>query len=387
MSSQRRISTWLLASLVILMVGPAAVGQRLAVKVKKAITPDGVVASPIVLIEDGKIRAVTADASKVPSGYRHVDRSKHTMAPGMIDVASLAGALFDLTENAAVIDENCRAVDALNPTHRDFELLVRSGVTTVLVSPGNTNLVGGRGVVVKTAGAGDRVVGDGPVKLALASDVYNAGRLASRFPTSFIGARKLLRETLDGAKKNDGKSPICHLVRGRLPGLAWVRTRGEILAMTDLAKKNGMDVSLIGAAGIRKVLPALKGSGFRVALAPLSFTSSRAQRSLPAIVAKAGLRVAFYGDTPRNHPELLRISAALAARQGLSAKAALASVTSTPAAMAGVAKRVGSIEVGRDADFILFDGDGPLDLTAQIAEVWIEGRRVHSAKDSKESRR
>lgn len=90
------------------------------------------------------------------------------------------------------------------------------------------------------------------------------------------------------------------------------------------------------------------------------------------------MRVAFFAETPKRHPDALRQGAIAAARGGLSRRAAIASITGDAAAIAGIGERVGRLAVGLDADFLVLSGD-LLDARSRLHETWIDGRRVYRA--------
>ena len=356
--------------------GQAQANALIAVVAKKIVTGAGPdVENAALLIEGGRIQGIVA-AGQIPPSAVVVDRSDACLAPGYVEAYSSAGSLFDLEEDYATIDQFARVADALNLEHRDFDLLAESGVTTAVIVPSHRNIVAGSCAVVKTAGAAERLIlADGPLKMALSMDTLTTKRM----PTSFIGAADTLRSALTAAKGADAEStPLGKLVRKQRGGILWAQTERELRAALALRQALDLDFSILGAADARETLALMKDIGLRVALAPLAFADSRRTLTQPRALEAAGVKVAFYADSPRRSADGLRVSAALAARNGLSRAAAIAAVTLTPAELAGAGMRVGSLAAGKDADFVVLSGD-PLDLSSRLQETWIAGQRVKKA--------
>lgn len=365
---------WTLCLVAVLGSALAHAQDKTAVRCGRlVVSGDEIVEGGVLLIDGGRIREAGADV-KIPDGWRVVDRSKYTVMPGLIDVYTVAGAPNDLDESADPVDEGARAADVLDGHHRDFGLLLRAGVTSVAILPSHRNVVGGAGCVVKTGGRGQRIVtADSPVKLSMSNDAFRA----DRFPTSYMAARKLFRDTLERAKKGTAGAALNDLAAGKRAGICWAQTERDLAIVLGHRKRLGLErLSILGARDARKVLEAARGAGVRMAIAALDLDAAKANLLLPKEMQAAGVDVAFYNETPKGNPDRLRISAALAARHGLAPAAAVDSITRVPAEMAGVAERVGSLAAGRDADFVVLDR-GPLDLSGRIREVWVGGRRVH----------
>lgn len=365
-------------------VAQAPANEKIAVMTKCVITGTGETQKDgVLLIDGGRIVSITTP-DQIPQGYAKVDRTNAVAAPGFIDVMSVASAPFDLDETKTAVDAEARVADALNLKHRDFGLLAAAGVTSAVILPGASNVVSGSGAVVKTAGGRDRLVAaDQPMRLNLGREAGSG----DRFPTAFMSAKSLLRETLEDAKRPErAETALGQAVRKQRPTAFWANEAREMRAALEFKKDLDIEFSLFGAAALRETLPLFEKTGMKVAIAAIDFTSSKRALTLPKMIEDAGLKLAFYAETPRRAPESLRLAAALAAKNGVSVKAALASVTSVPAEIAGVEARVGTLAAGKDADFVLFSGD-PLDLSSTHAETWIQGERVWKKAHGTESGR
>lgn len=363
-------------ALMLLLSSVAMSQSQLGIRAGHIILSDGSVqVGGWVLIAGGKITGVLPPTEKLPKGYHLVDRSNAYVSPGFVDVVSSAGAPHDLIEEEDVVDENALAVESLSPVHRDFEILPAGGVTSVVLLPAASNIVGGRGAVVHTGENADRVVaGATPMALSLTSASYASDKQA---PTSFAGAHDLLRGALAAARQPKGRvaSPLSMAVRGELATICRVSGDREIAAALTLAMSFGLDLTLVGCTGVLETLDALGERKIRVALPVPSLSGNRRSARLPAMLAEQGAIVALYAGSPTPSPESLRIGASLAVRGGLSRKAAMASITSLPAVIAGCKGRIGALTKGASADLALFTGH-PLDLSSKHIETWVAGKRV-----------
>lgn len=360
-----------------LLTATVSAQGRLAIEAKRIITaPGSVVEGGTLLVENGKVKAVQKDG-KAPAGWVVVDRRDAVIAPGFVDVVSRASAPSDLEENADAIDLRTHAADALELDHRDFGLLRAAGVTAAVILPGDSDVVSGIACVVKSGGRDRIVAAEGPVVMNLGTSVHSR----TRMPTSFMGAVAMLRENLERAQVVglDKGGALTRFVRGRRRGLCRVPTEKSVRAFTSLQSQFEFNAALVGTVdSIRDV--SLRGSGMEVVLPTLSTESTRRELILAGELERDGVDVAFRAVTPTKGAASLRLSAALAARHGLSASAALASITSIPARIAGADDRIGTLAPGRDADFVVLGGD-PLTPSSRVLETWIGGARVHTAEE------
>lgn len=365
---------------VLALVGLCATGtlaqSRLAIRAKHVITAPGqVVEGGVLLVENGKVKGVQA-LKEIPEGWTVVDRSNAVIAPGFVDVVSMASAPNDLDEEAAAIDTGARASRALAKHHRDFGLLRASGVTTVVVLPGNGNVVSGQAAVVKTDADMTMVAAAGPLSVNLGSAVHSRTEL----PTSFMGAVAMLRQTLEKAQMVglDKGGPVTHFARGRLRGLCRAPTEKAARALIAMRDQFKFEAAIIGNVDALRDI-ALTGKGLDVILPAPTMVTSKRELVFPAELSRDGVHVAFRAETPTRSADALRMGAALAARHGLSAKAALAAITSVPARMAGADEKIGTLAAGRDADFVVLSGE-PLSPASRVLETWIGGDRAHRAE-------
>ena len=159
-------------------------------------------------------------------------------------------------------------------------------------------------------------------------------------------------------------------------GLGVIR---DVSAVPTIPVKGGLytvDAVLLHADSGARVVPQIKESGMSVILSPLGISDSIEYLSTPAKFSEAGVPFAFASDSPLTGESYLRLSATLSMRYGLSREKALRALTLSAAEILGVSKEVGSLEMGKLADLVVFDGD-PLDLSSDILLVMVGGKVVY----------
>ena len=164
--------------------------------------------------------------------------------------------------------------------------------------------------------------------------------------------------------------------------------REEPLNSEEALSRVGGDAELLAELagilleGLPGQLAAVRGANAGVVLSPLTINSRKPALDLPAKLAAEKIRFAFATDAPlRGGPESLRLSAALAVRNGCPRDRALAAITQEAAGLYNLENRVGSLRIGRDADWLVLSGD-PVDLSSRIHSVHVAGREVWKAKES-----
>ncbi len=382
MTRSRNISAVALACIVavvgLLRPTPAAAEGRFAVRAAGYLDAEGkLIADVTLLVNDGKIKAIGENV-KPPSGCIVLDRPAAILGPGLIDPHVSLGTLGLTAEAANAIETEADAADLFNRHHHDFDRAVRAGITTVILAPSSTHLVGGSTAVVKTAGdvAGRRLLGSGPIKLSLRGEAYSTRRT----PTSLQGGLSDLRARIVEAKKSRrDKSPFARWARGETAAIVDVDTDAALSALSRFAEETSVRCVGLHANLAAERMSAAKSLGQCLILGTYGFSDPLRYTRLPGLLKAEGVPFALTSNAPRHGPELLRVGAAIAMKQGLPPADALAAMTTTPAQIAGVSRRVGSLEPGKDADFVVMSGH-PLHLTSRILEVYVDGNRVYHAE-------
>lgn len=342
--------------------------SSLAIHADKALLADGrTLDGAWIVVEGGKIRSIEAggDAPSDASRYEH----HGWISAGLIALHAYAGGTNELRDPTRAALPEARAAWAFDPTHPEFADCVKQGITSLVLTPTPQSLVGGVSAVVKCSG------GTFVSREAQLAFGFSARSLASnRFPTSVAGSvaelEKLLEKPVGALKQAKD---------GDLPVLFEVSARPDVLRAIEFARKHELKGALSGAEWSGELAQLVKDSGLSVVLPPLSIGEDlRTLRAVRAL-GEAGVPFGFGIDVPLSHPAGLRISAALCVRAGLKTEQAWRALGVDAARIAGVEKRIGALEKGLDADFVLWSGE-PLDLASSVEAVFVDGKLVYSAE-------
>ncbi len=355
----------------------------------------------VVLVRDGKIEAVGSRLA-VPPGY--TVHEAEVITPGLVDAHTVVGLTGYLnqshdqeqTENSSPIQPQLRAIDAYNPEDPLVAWIRSFGTTTIHTGHGPGKLISGQTMIVKTAG---RTVEEAMVRpwAAVACTLGTGAREDQGSPGTRAKAAAMLRARLLEAEaylkrqENPGKGDppardlekesLAAVLRGEVPLLVTVHRAADLLTALRIAEEFKIRVWLDGAAEVGLVMDRVRESGFPVIVHPPMQRAFGETENLsmetPAKLAEAGipfaLQTGFEGYVPKTRVLLFEVAAA--ARYGLAPAAALRAATLGAAELLGIADRVGSLEPGKDADLVLFDGD-PLEYTSHVVGVFIDGRKV-----------
>lgn len=350
----------------------------------------------IVTIKDGKITSVTKGSK--PSGKSSL--SVAAITPGMIDLSVRIHGGFASVEQSKEVQPHRSVEAAVDVYTHAWDRQVRSGVTTALVNPVDRNVIGGLGVVMKTAGANSveartvksRAVlrgaigtepsgGNHPV-FGSATDFY------SRRPTTRMGVewewRKAFYDAAQREEPIEGDEQLLAALRGELPVFiqAWATQdiRTAVFLKEEMARQGFGEMNLIvdAAAEAWREPDLLVRTKSSVVLPPFPMkgrTSDSAFMAwnVAALLHDRGIPVALSSHGARDVESRLGMQAGFAMRGGMDFDAALEAVTITPARMVGVDDRVGSLEVGKDADLVLWSGPTPFEPTSRIIGVLVDG--------------
>jgi imidazolonepropionase-like amidohydrolase len=362
-----------------------------------------------VLVENGRITAVGAEVA-IPDGAAVVDGGGGVLMPGLIDANAPVGVSGDPNEEYREVTPYLHVAEAIWPQAPEFQHARSMGVTTVGVWPGWANVIGGLGAVLKTRGdtVAEMLVRDGVgVAVALGSTSawgnipIRAGRPVNFFwrrPTTRMGVvwevRKAFFDTRryldnpDGptldAEERRGCAVLAQGLRGELPLLVAARRESDIRTAFRIADEFEIPrLVLVECTEGYRLAGEIAARHVPVIVGPLYYYPTTSIQGYEGrevclnnagILADAGVSVALTTGSAAEVGALLT-HAAFAVRHGLAPEKALRAITLTPAEILGVADRVGSLEVGKDADLILLSGD-PLAATTRVEKVWIGGQLV-----------
>ncbi|MFW6381748.1 MAG: amidohydrolase, partial [Bacillota bacterium] len=331
------------------------------------------------------------------------------LMPGMIDAHTHLGIAedglgwegSDVNETSDPVTPQMRALDALNPDNIGLKRALRGGVTTAMVAPGSANIIGGEIVVIKTAGetADEMVIKDRVgIKAALGENPKNYyGKQNQKAPKTRMAAAALMREAFIKArnyqqkKQNQGDEPfeidlklenLVRILNGEIPLKLHAHRADDIITGLRLAREFKIDLTLEHCTEGHKVAGAIADSGFPAIVGPIMTGPVKVELNertfaTAAALSEAGVEIALMSDHPVTPTKNLPIYAALAVRGGLAEEEALKAITINPARILGIEDRVGSIEPGKDADLVVFDGH-PLDFRSRVTRVFLKGEEVES---------
>jgi hypothetical protein len=349
------------------VAGPAPRPQTsssFAVRARTLLLGDGTTLEDGVLwVEAGKIRAVGRGVEP-PPGTPVIEHAG-VLTAGMVGAHSYSGGGAELTDSTRAFLPEGRAEYAFDPRHSDFRRAVRAGITSLVLAPRETNVAGGLTAVVKCAGG--RVL-EPAAHLHLS--LHTTSLWGWREPTSWPGVLKMLDEHLAA-----GKGAFGEVAAGRLPVVIEAWDRHEVARALAFATKYGLRGALRGGWRAGELADRVAASGLAVIAGP--FDPGEDSRYVASVVAlsESGIDLAFGLDSPAFDPAQMRMSAAMCVRAGLDPTTAWHALTRTAAEIAGVGDRVGRLENGLEADFVLWSGS-PLELTSRVQAVYIDGVRV-----------
>ncbi len=362
----------LLLALLLIQQAPDPPAKPVAVKGARILTASGAeIATGTVVIKDGKIEAVGADVA-VPAGADVIDGKGRVLMPGFVHPATRIGGSQSGSGNAP----DHLALEELAPSLDGYRPVVRAGFTTLALYPSG-GPIAGQAVAFKPRGvARDQMSILSPAYLRL--DLEANTRVKEQIRLALEGAKRWKDRKGGDAKPDDRALPLVQFLKGELRALIEVRTPGDYLHFRQVLKPfedPALKFAIVGTSDLWRGAEALGARKETVLLRPdLALVPDTRIRVNPAAeLAAAGCVVGF---VPTDNPASLEahlFRVAQIVKAGFSPELALKAMTIVPAGAAGVAKRVGSIEKGKDADLVLLDGD-PFSGSARILKVFIDGK-------------
>ncbi|HHW98115.1 MAG TPA: amidohydrolase [Firmicutes bacterium] len=369
----------------------------------------GEIENGTILVDKGKIVGVGADVV-VPEDADIFDVQGAYVMPGLIDAHTAIGLKEegmrwegdDRNENTrSPIMPHLSALDGFNPEDEAIYDAMEHGITTVLSAPGTANVIGGQAAIFKMqerATADDLYQGVAGMKAALGQDPKGAWRNMKKMPSTRMGTAYILREALykakdyqqklERAQANPEKMPerdlqseaLVKVLTGELPLYVHAHRADDMMTSIRIAKEFGLRLVFTTATEAHKLAQTIKHADIPVILGPISasrMSVETAGRTLctPAALHEAGVKFALTTNHPETPLLTLTMQAGLAVRGGLCPEEALKAITLYPAEILGMADRVGSIEVGKDADLAIWDGH-PLKVRSTVLATFVQGELV-----------
>ncbi len=405
--------------------------EVVALKVGRAITVTGKeIEKAVIVMEGGTIKAIGSDV-EIPRTARVVNMPRAVAMPGIVDAHSVNGLRLSNERLANV--PYVSVLDGIDPSSPGLRNALRHGVTSIHCIAGNVTRFGGQGAVIRTSGKTvTELVVQTPsaMKLSLqpASGENRMGNMAALRKTFYdfytrmkaiqgtggqapLVDRKKLSLTdlvntrpgwgeidwkkVPGDKVSERDSPMRALVKGELRAFINCPTASDVFKAFELIDSNHIDATLVlgpDAWKLGDILAVRKNLG-PVVINPLlevwerdDETGAEKRHITPVLLHKAGISFALqvFTDTSFNNGPYFGRSgpyhhwyqAAKLVQYGMPRDKALETITMIPAKLLRLDHRLGSLEVGKDANIAIFSGD-PLDARSWVERVFIEGREVY----------
>ena len=330
------------------------------------------------------------------------DLSGFNVYPGMVEAHCHLGMEEtaigfegnDLNEITDPITPNMRGIDGCNPMDETVQTALEAGVTTVAAGPGSANVIGGTFFAYKTKGnCIDEMSIQNPIAMKAAfgenpKNCYKGKKIDTRMQISAL-LRETLEKTKEYMKKKESDKDVDYdqkleamipVVKRELPLKCHAHRADDILTAIRIAKEENIKITLDHVTDARCILPQIKESGFPCICGPAlthksKFELANMSFETPNELYKAGILFSIITDSPVIPQQYLSLSAALAHKAGLPEYEAIKAITINPAKILGLDNRVGSIKVGKDADFVVCTKN-ILDTQNEITAVYVDGKKA-----------
>ena len=376
--------------------------------VKTMVGPD--IENGCILIDDsGKIAAVGSSLT-APEGAQIIDAEGRIVTPGCVEAhchiglhnESVRWEGADYNENSDPITPQMRAIDSINPMDGYFADAIAGGVTSACTGPGSANVVGGTFAAIKLYGKRiDKMIIKEPIgmKCALGENPKNEfGQNQKKAPKTRMASAALLRELLFKAKnyqqaKDSGKDPkfdmkleaMLPVMRKEIPLKCHAHRADDILTSIRIAKEFDVKLTLDHCTEGHLIADELAEEGYTAFCGPTLTGRSKPELKNKSFVTagvlhKAGIPVCIITDAPVITLENLPLCAGLAINAGLPYEEAWKAITINPAVATGIADRVGSLEVGKDGDVVIWTADPLTTIGGAAYKTIIDGKIVYEAE-------
>jgi len=344
-----------------------------------------------------------------------IDAAGRCVMPGMIDAHCHLGMWEDAVgfegsdgnEETDPVTPQLRAIDGVYHSDRGFTEARENGITTVVTGPGSANVIGGQFAALKTYGRRiEEMILREPVAMKVAfgenpKTVYHEKRQApmTRMATAAILRESLLKageykQMLDDYSRDSENNDkpdydmkmeaLMKVLKGEIPLKAHAHRADDILTAIRIAREFNVKITIEHCTEGHLITDILLEEGISAIVGPMLTDRSKIElrnQSIknPGQLAKAGIKVAIMTDHPCTPIQYLPLCAAMAVKEGMDEEEALKAITINAAEITCISDRVGSLEVGKDADIIILDGS-PLELKTKVLYTIINGSIVYHAR-------
>lgn len=380
------------------------------------------------LVDDGKVVALgSASSMDLDAGLRTVDLGGKVIIPGLVDSHSHVGvfgrprgeATGDGNEGSGPVQSGIRALDAINPADPGVRMALAGGVTTANIMPGSGNVIGGQTAYVKFRGATieemqvqtDRTVGG--LKMANGENPKRFYTGKKKAPQTRMKIMALQREAFVAARNYAAKwrsyaerqasgeadavmpdrdlamESLVEVLEGKRTVHFHSHRADDIASTLRLKEEFGFDLVIQHGTEAYKIAAKVKEAGVPVSMTLVDSPGGKAEavnmiEEGPHLLHQGGVKVLINTDDMITESRTMLRTAAIAIRGGLDVESTLKAITIHPAEALRLDDRVGSLEAGKDADFVVLSGQ-PFSAYTRVLETYIEGRRVFDLADPKDA--
>ena len=360
-----------------------------------------------ILLADGKIAAIGTDLT-APADAVVFDADGLDVFPGFVDAHTHIGLDgygigyegCDYNEMNDIWTPQLRAIDGINPRDPSLAIARKAGVTCVCTGPGSANVLGGTFLAMKTVGDRiDNMIVKDPVAMKCAfgenpKRCYRDKCDSTRMSTAAFLRGALMQAKDYGARKqaangdvtkmpayNQKLEALLPVLAREIPLKAHVHQANDIFTALRIAHEFGLRITLehvteghliVGELAKEKDVPMAVGPSLTHAS---KFELQNKSWATPGVLAKAGCHVSIITDNSVIPQQYLPLCAGMAVKAGMDEFDALKAITINPAEHIGVADRVGTLEVGKDADVVITNGC-PFEVMTEVKAVFIDGARI-----------
>lgn len=359
-----------------------------------------------ILMDGGKITAIGKNLD-IPEGAQVYDADGKDVYPGFVDAHSHLGLDGygigfegqDYNERNDICTPQLRGIDSFNPMDPSVAMAAKGGVTCVGTGPGSSNVLGGTFFAVKTAGhCVDDMIVKNPIAMKCAfgenpkrcyKDVNNYACMST---ASKLREMLMRAQDYKARKEAAGDDPLKRpafdmkleamipVLEKKIPLKAHAHQANDILTAIRIAKEFDVDMTLEHCTEGHLIVDEMVKAGFPCAVGPSFGNATKVELKnktweTPGILAAAGCQVSIITDAPVTPQQYLPLCAGFAVKAGMDPYEALKAITINPAKHLGVADRVGSLEVGKDGDVVVFEGS-PMEIASKPLLVVINGEKI-----------
>lgn len=357
----------------------------------------------VLIVQDGEIKAVGDANTDIPNNADIHDVSGKVIMPGLVDTHSHVGE-GDGGDYSSSLHPDVRIIDTIDPRSKEFRKVVSGGITSVNIMPGSGLLMSGQTVYLKPKPAdtieemlivneetgvyGGLKMANGTNPLRENGSPGTRAKSAAMVRELFIKAQEY-QQKIEDADGDPDEMPerdlqletLVEVLEGKRIVHNHTHRHDDILTAIRLAEEFGYRLVLQHVSEAHRVADEIAESGAHASIINVDAPGGKLEAiNLVNINGKAledaGVNVAFHTDDPIVDSRFLLRSAAFGVRNGMSREGALEALTIAGARMMDIEDRVGSLEEGKDADFIVLSGD-PLSVYTHVEQTWIEGEKVY----------